>query len=128
MSDADVQRIMDLANCSEEIARNALSKTGNIVDSVDMIIVTPVSLGAPKIKIISDSQKESIIRREIMEGIDRSIANNIKKSSQPDSSSLELPHIPVLDQEELMLHSDCIQSSLIPVQEEVEQTQETVCQ
>lgn len=128
MSDADIERIMDLANCSREIARDAFSKTGNIVDSVDMIIITPVSRGGPKIKIISESQRESIIRREIMEGIDRSIATNIKNSNQPDSSSPELQHTLVLDQEELMLRSDCIQNSLIPVQEEVEQTQETVCQ
>jgi hypothetical protein len=128
MSDADIERIMDLANCSNEIAKDAFAKTGNIVDAVDMIIITPPSRGAPKIKIITESQRESIIRREVMEGIDRSIVNNIKSSNQPDSSSPELQHTLVLDQEELMLRSDCIQNSLIPVQEEVEQTQETACQ
>jgi len=124
MNEGDIERVMKLAFCTEEEARSALSKTNDIIDAVDMILVVPVTRGAPKPKVISPEQEEFMKMRKNMELFDK----NITKTDQSDSSSQVSTHIPVLDQEEMSLHSDCIQSSQIPTQVEEEQTQETVCQ
>ena len=121
MSDGDVERVMMLAFCTEEDARTALSKTHDVIEAVDMLLVVPVTRGAPKPHVVSAEQQDFVKMREIMETMDRQIT----KSDQLGSSSQELSHIPVLDQEEMTLRSDCIQSSQIPVQESMEQTQET---
>jgi len=123
MSDGDVERVMKLAFCTEEEARMALAKTHDVVDAVDMLFVVPVTLGAPKPLVVSAEQQEFAKIRANMEAIDKQIT----KSSQPDSSSLTLPHTPALVQEEMTLRSDCTQSSQIPVQGEEEQKQETAC-
>jgi len=127
MSHEDIERVMLLACCTEEEAKSALSKTGNVIDAVDIIMLVPVTRGAPKKKILSQEQLAFIEIRKNMESSDRSIENNIKMSNQSDSSSRDLKHIPVLDQEEMSLRSDCIQSSQIPTQEEEEQKPETAC-
>jgi hypothetical protein len=124
MSDGDVERVMKLAFCTEEEARAALSKTHDVIDAVDMLFVVPVTLGAPKPRVLSPEQEEFARIRENMETMDKSIT----KSSQSDSSSLVSTHTLGLVQEEMTLHSDCTQSSQIPVQEEEAQKQETACQ
>ena len=121
MSDGDVERVMMLAFCNEEDARMALSKTHDVVDAVDMLLVVPDTIGSPKPRILSEEQKEFTRIRLSMEEMDKQIMN----SDQPDSSSQVLTHTPGLVQEEMTLRSDCIQSSQIPVQESMEQTQET---
>lgn len=128
MSDQDVERVMMLSSCSEEEARQALSKTDNVIDAVDMIMCTPITLGAPKQKTMTEEQITFAKIRENMEAIDRSVQNNLTKSNQSGSSSQELPRNHALVQEEMTLHSDCTQSSQIPTQVEEEQKPETVCQ
>jgi hypothetical protein len=123
MSDGDVERVMKLAFCTEEEARSALSKTHDVIDAVDMILDVPVIRGGPKPRVLSAEQQEFARMRENMEAMDKSIT----KLNQSDSSSLVSTHTPVLVQEEMTLHSDCTQSSQIPVQEEAEQKQETAC-
>lgn len=124
MTEGDIERVMKLAFCSEEDARLALSKTNDIIDAVDMILSVPITRGAPKPRVLSPQQQEFTQMRANMEALDK----NITKTDQPDSSSQVLTHTPVLAQEEMSLHSDCIQYSQIPVQGEEEQTQETACQ
>jgi hypothetical protein len=128
MSDHNVERIMLLACCTEEEARQALSKTNDVIDAVDMIMTILPSYGAPKQKTMSEEQSAFAKIREDMKSIDRSIESNIKKSDQSDSSSQELSHTHAPAPEEMTLRSDCIQSSQIPVQVEEAQKQETVCQ
>jgi len=128
MSDIDIERVMMLACCTEEEAKQALSKTNDVIDAVDMIMNIPPTHGAPKQKTMSDEQAAFAKIREDMKRIDRSIENNIKKSDQSDSSSQGLLHNHALSPEEMTLHSDCIQSSQIPVQEEEAQKQGTACQ
>lgn len=123
MSDGDVERVMKLAFCTEEEARSALSKTHDVIDAVDMLLVIPLAKGGPKPHVLSNEQQEFKKIRVSMEAIDKQIT----KSDQPDSSSQVLSRTPALVQEEMTLHSDCIQSSQIPVQELKEQTQETAC-
>jgi hypothetical protein len=124
MSDGDVERVMKLAFCTEEEARGALTKTHDVIDAVDMILDVPVIRGGPKPRVLSPEQQEFAHIRANMEAMDKSIT----KSSQSDSSSLVSTHTPALVQEEMTLHSDCTQSSQIPVQEEEAQKQETACQ
>jgi hypothetical protein len=128
MGDVHIERIMLLASCTEEEAKQAFSKTNDVVEAVDMIISVPVSRGAPKQKIITEEQAAFQEIRKNMEAIDNSVQTNLMMSNQPDSSSQALMHNHVLDQEELMLRSDCIQSSQIPTQVEEEQKQEIAYQ
>jgi hypothetical protein len=128
MNDGDIERVMMLACCTEEEARLALSKTNDIIDAVDMIMSVPVTRGAPKQKVLSEEQIAFMEIRKNMEAIDQSVQANLTKSNQSDSSSQALTHIPVPGQEEMLLHSDCTQSSQIPTLVEEEQKQETVCQ
>jgi len=124
MSDGDVERVMKLAFCTEEEARLALSKTHDVIDAVDMLLTVPVTRGAPKPRMVSNEQQEFTRIRQSMEYMDKEIT----KSNQPGSSSQVLSHTPALGPEEMTLHSDCTQSSQIPVQELTEQTLETACQ
>jgi hypothetical protein len=128
MNGAHIERIMMLASCNEEEAKKAFSKTNDIIDAVDMIMSSPIIRGAPKQKVVSEQQVAFMQLRKNMESIDKSINIKLMKSDQSDSSSQALRHIHALDQEEMMLRSDCIQSSQIPTQVEEEQKQETVCQ
>jgi hypothetical protein len=128
MSEGDVERIMELANCSEEVARDAYGKTHDVVDSIDMILEIPPTKGAPKVKVLSEEQKQKTKIRESMEAMDRSLDTNLMKSNQLGSSFPALSRTLSLSQEEMSLRSDCIQSSQIPVQEEGGQKPETACQ
>jgi hypothetical protein len=123
MSDGDVERVMKLAFCTEEDARSALSKTHDVIDAVDMLLIVPVTRGAPKPRMVSSEQQEFTRMRQSMESLEKEIT----KSNQSDSSSQVLSHIPALGPEEMTLRSDCTQSSQIPVQESKEQTQGTAC-
>jgi len=126
MSDRDVERVMMLVSCSEEDARQALLKTGDIIDAADMLMSVPVTRGAPKPKTLSAGQLKFTEIRKSMESMDKSLNTNLTKSNQPDSScqGLQDTH----GQEEMTLRSDCIQSSHLATQEEGEQKQETACQ
>ena len=120
MSDKDVERVMELAFCSEEKAKEALSKTGDVVDAVDMILEIPPTRGAPKPKVLTELQKEQAKIRKSMEQIDRSLNTNLVKISQSETSSQELQRNLALVQEEMSLHSDYTQSSHLKVLEEVD--------
>lgn len=128
MSDHDVERVMMLVSCSEEDARQALSKTSDVIDAVDMLMVVPVTRGAPKKKAVSEEQIAFMEIRKNMEAVDRSVHTNLTSSNQSDSSSQALMHTPAHVQEEMSLHSDCTLSSQIPTLAVEEQKPETVCQ
>jgi hypothetical protein len=125
MSDGDIERIMQLAFCSEEDARHAFSKTQDVVDAVDMLLEIPPTKGAPKPKQLSEEQKAFTQIRKDMEKIDRA-NETLMKTSQHDSSFPMLSHTLGLVQEEMSLHSDRILESHLPTQEEVAQKSETV--
>lgn len=127
MSDQDVERVMMLSCCSEEDARQALSKTNDVIDAIDMIMCIPITRGAPKQKTVSEEQVAFMKLRKNMEAIERSVQSNITTSNQSDSSSQVLTHSPALSPEEMTLRSGYTQSSQIPAQVEEEQTQETAC-
>ena len=126
MSDGDIERIMQLAFCSEKDARDAFSKTQDVVDAVDMILVIPPAKGDPKTKTLTQDQQAFTQIRKDMEQIDRANETALTKTNQPVSSSLMLSHTLDLVREEMSLRSDHILESHLPTQEEVAQKSETV--
>ena len=124
MSAQEVETVMKLAFCSEEEARKALSETVDVVSAVGSILVFPATHGDPKPKILTTEQEEfARIRRE-MEAIEA----NITKSNQSGSSSQVSQRSPALRQEEMLLRSDCTQSSHLATLEEEVQIPGTACQ
>jgi hypothetical protein len=124
MSADEIEAVMKLAFCSEEEAKKALSETVDVVSAVGSILVFPETRGAPKPKILTPQQEEFTKIRKNMEAIEASITT----SSQSDSSSRasQRNHAPL--PEEMLLRSDCTQSShLVPLEEEV-QIPGTACQ
>jgi hypothetical protein len=128
MSEGDIERIMKLAFCSEEDARNSYAQTHDVIDAVDLLLSVPPSRGNPQKKVVSEEQQKFMEIRKTMETIETNITDGFKKSDQPAPSFPELLHTPDHVPEEMTLRSDCIQSSQIPTQESVEQKPETVCQ
>ena len=129
MSDGDIERIMTLTFCSEKDARDAFSKTQDVVDACDLLMVLEdprTKRGAPKPKIISEEQKTFTQIRKDMELIDRANEAILMKTSQLGSSSLRSSHTLGLVQEEMSLRSDHILESHLPTQEEVAKKSETV--
>lgn len=129
MSDEDIERIMQLTFCSEKDARDAFSKTQDIVDACDLIMCMEdprTKKGAPKPKQVSKEQEVFAQIRKDMELIDRANETALMKTNQPDSSSLKSSHTLGLVREEMSLHSDHILESHLPTQEEVAKKSETV--
>ena len=129
MSDEDIERIMQLTFCSEKDARDAFSKTQDVVDACDLLMVLEdprTKRGAPKPKQISEEQKTFTKIRKDMELIDRANELALTKTSQLGSSSLKSSHSLGLVREEMSLRSDHILESHLATQEEVAQKSETV--
>lgn len=129
MSDGDIERIMTLTFCSEKDARDAFSKTQDVVDACDLLMMLDdprAKRGAPKPKQLSKEQEAFTQIRKDMEKIDRANDIVLKKTSQPESSSLMSSHTLGLVREEMSLRSDHILESHLPTQEEVAQKSETV--
>lgn len=129
MSDGDIERIMQLTFCCEKDARDAFSKTQDVVDACDLLMVVEdprTKKGAPKAKQLSNEQQAFTQIRKDMEKIDRANEVALMKTSQPVSSSLRSSHTLGLVREEMSIRSDHILESRLPTQEEVEQKSETV--
>lgn len=129
MSDEDIQRIMELTFCCEKDARDAFSKTQDIVDACDLLMIledSRITKGAPKPKVLSEEQQAFTKIRKDMETIDRANDIHFMKTSQLDSSFLKSSHTLGLVQEEMSLRSDHILESHLPTQEEVAKKSETV--
>jgi hypothetical protein len=124
MSAQDVETVMKLAFCSEEEARKALSETVDIVSAVGSILVFPETRGNPKPKILTPQQEDFAKIRKDMEVIEASIT----MSSQSDSSSRASQRNPARLQEEMLLRSDCTQSSHLATLGEEVQIPGTACQ
>jgi hypothetical protein len=124
MSAHEVEIVMKLAFCTEEEARKALSETVDIVSAVGSILVFPETRGAPKSKTLTPEQEDFAKIRKDMEVIEASIT----MSSQSDSSSRASQRNPARLQEEMLLRSDCTQSSHLATLEEEEQKPGTACQ
>ena len=129
MSDGDIQRIMQLAFCSEKDARDAFSKTHDVVDACDLLMCMEdprTKKGAPKPKQVSEEQKVFTQIRKDMEQIDRANETVLMKTSQPASFFPVLSRSLDLVREEMSLRSDHILESHLPTQEEVAQKSEMV--
>lgn len=123
MSARDIERIMMLAFCSEEDAKNAYEKTQDVVEACDLLLQVPETKGAPKKNIKLEPESSTKMRKD-MEELDKKLTHLNQLASSSRGSSRTHDHA----QEEMTLRSDCIQSSHLALLEEEEQKQETVCQ
>ena len=129
MSAEDVEKVMNLAFCTEDEAKDALQKTcGDIVDAIDMLLKVPPTAGAPKKKELDEVQTFFAKMRVTTETLNESIEESMKKSKmsgQHDSSvSVDLPVL----HEETALQNSCSQICPPPSPELTVQTQEIACQ
>jgi rhamnose utilization protein RhaD (predicted bifunctional aldolase and dehydrogenase) len=120
MSAGDIERIMMLANCSEEDAKNAYEKTHDVIEACDLLLQVPETKGAPKKNTKVESELFSKMRKDMKEMDDK-----FTRLNQPLSSSQVLSHTHAPAQEEMTLHSDCTQSSHLATLAEEEQRRET---
>lgn len=123
MSWTAVNKIMELAGCSEAEAVKAYNEHEDIVEAVVSILDVPYVRGNPRPREPTEVQKAFIQMRKDMEALDKSIT----KTSQLDSSSPKLSHTRDPGQEEKKSSSDCTPQSHQVTRAEVEQKQETAC-
>lgn len=130
MSNDAVEKVMNLAFCTEEEARTALHETdGDIVEAIDILLKVPPTLAAPKQKEMDDVQKFFKKMREDTQRMNDEIEESIKlknltSSSQPAASvSVDLPCLP----EGTAPQNNCSPECLPPSRESAVQTQETAC-
>lgn len=129
MSAEDVEKVMNLAFCTEDEAKEALQKThGDIVDAIDMLLKVPPTTGAPKKKELDEVQTFFAKMRMTTETLNDSIEQGMKKSKMSDqhdsSVSVDLPTL----HEETVPQNSCSQECPPPFPELEAQIQETVCQ
>lgn len=132
MSDP-IETICELAGCSREVAEESYSKTKNVLESVDELLITPPKkYTLPVIEKAEKTAEQLEIERirHVLEEAEREIHEKIKHktltgsnplgSSESDETTTHL--------EETALQSSCFQECQLPVLESEAQTQETVCQ
>lgn len=129
MSAEDVEKVMNLAFCNEDEAKDALQKThGDIVDAIDLLLKVPPTAGAPKKKELDEVQQFFAKMRVTTEEINKSIQEGLEKSKtsgQHDASvSVDLPTL----HEETAQQSSYSQECPPPSPELEVQTRETACQ
>jgi len=115
---SDIENIMKMAFCTEEVARAAFEKTGNITDAVCMILDFKPIL-APKQKVMDEEQLMFKKMRIDMEKMEKSITDGFKKKDQPESSCLDSQDSHVPPQQSVQ-HYDHTQQNhqVTPVKEE----------
>lgn len=129
MSAEDIEKVMNLAFCNEDEAKDALQKThGDIVDAIDLLLNVPPTAGAPKKKELDEVQQFFAKMRVTTEEINKSIQEGLeksKKSDQHDSSvSVGLPAL----HEGTAQQNSCSQVCPPPSPELKVQTREIACQ
>lgn len=131
MSDKDVEGVMKLAFCSEEDARDALSKTHDVIDAVDMLLNIPPTRGAPKQKTMDETQLFFAKLRATNETINKSIEDGLQHRKGPTMSDQHESEVsvclPTLH-EETVQQSSYSQVCLPPSPESAAQIPETVYQ
>lgn len=123
MSWTAINKIMELAGCTEAQAVKAFNEHKDIVEAVVSILDVPYIPGNPRPREPNEVQKAFIKMRKDMEALDHSIT----KTNQLDSSSPKLSHTRDPVQEEKKSGSDCTRQSHQVTLAEVEQKQETAC-
>lgn len=111
---SDIENIMKMAFCTEDVAKTAFEKCGNTVDAVCMILDFKPIL-APKKKELNEEQQMFKEMRVNMEKMDKNIVEGFKMKDQPVSSCLSLQDTHTL-QPQSDQHSDHTQQSRQEVQ------------
>jgi hypothetical protein len=126
MSDP-IEMICTLSGCPREDAERVYAETGNVVDSVDKLMVAVTPVYQKHIPIIA---KKALTEEQITVGkIREYMKNNVDTRStcggppeQPAQDETQIPH------EETVLQNNCSQKCQLPSLQEEAETQETVCQ
>lgn len=128
MSQDKIEKVMNLAFCTEEEARVALHETdGDVVDAIDILLKVPQTLAAPKQKKMDDIQQFFTKLRHDTQKMNDEIEESLKiknltSSNQRDSlQSVDLPSL----HEETVQQSNYSQECQLPSLESAVQKQET---
>lgn len=130
MSNDSVEKVMNLAFCTEEEARVALHETdGDVVEAIDILLKIPPTLAAPKQKEMDDVQKFFKKLREDTQRMNDEIEESIKLKNLTSSNQhavsapIDLPCLP----EGTALQNSCSPECPPPSLESEAQTRETAC-
>ena len=122
MSD-QIQTICSLTGCSENEANEALDRTQDVVEAVDLLLAKAKTTVMQK-RSRGITREEEIIApiRKIMKRFDEDRATSSGQHGYEGSVEKLLHH------EEMVLQNNCDQECQLPVQESMVQIQEIVCQ
>ena len=126
--DKDIMMICSLAGCSEEFAREAFSKTKDVLLAVDSILFHDQELPKPlkrKREDINEHEEYLNSMRSTMKNFDAEVEQRKNTTSNPldcEEQDETLDH-----HAEMVLQNSCLQECHLPVIEEEAQIQETEC-
>ena len=121
-----IMMVCSLAACNEEVAREAYSKTKDVLLAVDSILFQDQELPKPSKRKREDITPEEEYLSEVrqtMKAFDTEMDNR-PISNPPDCVEQDETPDPL---EEMVLQNSCLQECHLPVIEEEAQTQETEC-
>lgn len=124
-----IRMIMELAFCSREIAEASYAEHQDIVECVDRIMVTPLQVGAPKQRKMSEEQQKMTEIRRIADAVNNSVnagLNSMKITSSNQSAHEESVGLPCLP-EGTAPQSNCSPECPPASPGSEAQTQETAC-
>ena len=125
-----IMMICSLADCSEEVAREAYSKAGDVLLAVDSILFQDQELPKPlkrKREDITPEEEYLAEVRQTMKNFDEEAdkrVRNVPTSDLPVCMEEDETPDPL---EEMVLQNSCVQVCQIPSTEEEDQTLETEC-
>jgi hypothetical protein len=123
--DDQINQVMILAGVSRHDAMFALKEHGSVIEAVSALMIVPTQVGAPKQKVMDETQTFFTGIRKTMETLTESVHKGFISSDQSDSSvQVSMPSLP----EETVQQSSCSEKCHLASLESGAQTQGTVCQ
>jgi hypothetical protein len=126
MSDP-IEMICTLSGCPREDAERVYAETGNVVDSVDKLMVSVIPIYQKHIPVLA---KKPLTEEQITVSKIREFMKNTSDTRStcggppelPEQDETQIPH------EETVLQNNCSQKCQLPSLQEGVEKQETVCQ
>jgi hypothetical protein len=123
--DDQINQVMILAGVSRHDAMFALKEHGTVIEAISSLMIVPKQIGAPKQKVMDETQTFFTGIRKTMETLTESVQKGFISSDQSDSSvQVSMPSLP----EETVQQSSCSGGCRPVSLESGAQTQGTVCQ
>jgi len=126
MSDP-IEMICTLSGCPREDAERVYAETGNVVDSVDKLMVSTTPIYQKYIPTMAKKPltEEQIIVNTVREFMKNKIDSRTTCGGRPEQMVQDETHIP---HEEMVQQNSCFQKCQLPSLQEEAEKQETVCQ